>query len=149
MNCCLCPRPTVVPRVHRAQAPGPAPDWLCCCLCYAVSGEAIVSSGGCTASGPPLCPLLPWDPACTWRRHLETSKNTRHTFISRLWCGPSLCITWITTWKIYSLVIVLNWFMSISSFNIPIWTFKGLLIDDKGACPQMAKSQGLEMPDSP
>lgn len=63
-SCCQCPLQTAVLGVHRAQAPGPAPDWPCCCLGCAVSGEAIVSSAGCTSSGPQLCPRLLHDPAC-------------------------------------------------------------------------------------
>ena len=60
-SCCPCPLQTAALGGRRPRAP--APDWLCCCPCCAVSGEAIVSSGDCTASGPPLTPRLLGDPA--------------------------------------------------------------------------------------
>lgn len=79
-SCCLCLLPTAGPGSPRAppeRAPGPAPDWPCCCPCYEVSGEAISSTGDRTASHLLLCPHLLSAPPHMSRRPLsrEDKKN--------------------------------------------------------------------------
>lgn len=78
-SCCPCPLQTAglgSPRAPPAQAPGPAPDWLCCCPCYEVSGEAISSTGDCTASRPLPYPHLLPAPARMRRRPLGRQKKS-------------------------------------------------------------------------
>lgn len=90
-SCCQCPLQTAglgSPRAPPARAPGPAPDWPCCCPCYEVSGEAISSTGDRTASRPLLCPHLLSAPARVSRRPLgkerERKKKSAQTWNSML-----------------------------------------------------------------
>lgn len=77
-RCCLRPLQTAglgSPRAPPAQDPGPAPDWPCYCPCYEVSGEAISSTGDCTASHPLLCPHLLPAPARMCKRPLRRQEK--------------------------------------------------------------------------
>lgn len=126
-SCCPCPLQTAALGGH--QAPAPAAAWLCCCPCYAASGEAIVSSADCTASGPPLSPRFLGDPACMWMGLLKRERNTTWTSLLGI-------IIWnqIKIQRKCSLLIILKrWLPEQQQMYTVLENFNRLLIDDKGA----------------